>query len=422
APAAKYALTGQGEVHGVVTSGATGSSIDATATLKQAAAKLGAEWPAISNFDGKLRLADGKLAIQPSTFMLGASHISLEGCIESFSPLDATYTVGADTVQLADFLKTRPRSDVVNQVSATGTAQGELSSPLVSARARSGNGTLENVAYQNLDTTAAYKAARVSMHPMSAEVFGGSISGNVDAAAGAQPRFDLTLTMRGIDLEQALRSQGLEASHKIRGLLSGNVALAGAGMNWAAIKPTLRGSGRVVLANGKLLGVNIVADAINAVAAAPGVSQLVNVAFMSSHHGLLVDPNTELDAASMTFVLAGPRVTTHDLYAQSPDYTIRGDGWFDTDKNIDMSGDIQLSLGLKVAIPVTVIGKIPAVIVLPDVPVLAGRIAMGAINTPGNVIRGGVNAVGSLVGAGSSAGSSLPSIPNPLDSLKKLLP
>ncbi|HYL59247.1 MAG TPA: DUF748 domain-containing protein, partial [Candidatus Acidoferrales bacterium] len=46
APAAKYALTGQGEVHGVVTSGATGSSIDATATLKQAAAKLGAEWPA----------------------------------------------------------------------------------------------------------------------------------------------------------------------------------------------------------------------------------------------------------------------------------------------------------------------------------------------------------------------------------------
>jgi hypothetical protein len=56
------------------------------------------------------------------------------------------------------------------------------------------------------------------------------------------------------------------------------------------------------------------------------------------------------------------------------------------------------------------------------VPVLAGRIAMGAINTPGNVIRGGINAVGSMVGAGSSSGSSLPSIPNPLDALKKILP
>jgi uncharacterized protein involved in outer membrane biogenesis len=422
APAAKFALTGQGEVHGLVTSGATGASLDASATLKQAAAKLGAEWPAISNFNGKLRLVDGKLAIQPSTFMMGASHINLEGRIESFSPLDASYTIGADTIQLADFIPSRPRTDVVNQVTAAGTARGELSSLLISARVRSGNGTVENIAYQNLDTAAAYKAARVSMHPLSAGVFGGSISGNVDVAAGTQPRFDLTLTMRSIDLEQALRSQGLEVSHKIRGLLSGNIALAGAGAGWDAIKPTLRGSGRVVLANGKLLGVNIVADAINAVAAAPGVSQLVNVAFMSSHHGMLVDPNTELDAASMTFVLAGPRVTTHDLYARSTDYTIRGDGWFDTDKNIDMSGDIQLSLGLKVAIPVTVIGKIPAVIVLPDVPVLAGRIAMGAISTPANVIRGGVNAVGSLVGAGSSSGSSLPSIPNPLDSLKKLIP
>lgn len=152
------------------------------------------------------------------------------------------------------------------------------------------------------------------------------------------------------------------------------------------------------------------------------MSLLLLMAFMSSHHGLLVDPNTELQKASRTFVLAGPRFTTHDLYAQSPDYSIRGDGWFDTDKNIDMSGDIQLSLGLKVAIPVSVVGKIPAVIVLPNVPVLAGRMAMGVVSAPVNVIRGSVNAVGSLVGGGSSSGASSPSIPNPIDALRKFLP
>ncbi|MGC2301728.1 hypothetical protein, partial [Candidatus Binatus sp.] len=179
------------------------------------------------------------------------------------------------------------------------------------------------------------------------------------------------------------------------------------------------GSGRLAIADGKLMGVNIVADALNAVAAAPGVSQIVNVAFMSSHHGLLVDPNTELQSASMSFQQVGPRSTTHDLFAQSPDYAITADGWFDMDKNMDMSCDIRLALGLQVAIPVTVSGKLPGVRVLPDVPTLAERVAMGAINTPGNIIRGGVNAVGSVVGA-PSAGSAIPSIPNPINALKKL--
>ena len=170
------------------------------------------------------------------------------------------------------------------------------------------------------------------------------------------------------------------------------------------------------------MGVNIVADALNAVAAAPGVSQIVNVAFMSSHHGLLVDPNTELQSASMSFQQVGPRFTTHDLFAQSPDYAITGDGWFDMDKNIDMSADIRLTLGLQVAIPGDgAADNCRACSVLPDVPTLAERVAMGAINTPGNIIRGGVNAVGSVVGA-PSAGSAIPSIPNPINALKKFLP
>ncbi len=117
----------------------------------------------------------------------------------------------------------------------------------------------------------------------------------------------------------------------------------------------------------------------------------------------------------------GPRFTTHDLFAQSPDYAITGDGWFDMDKNIGMNSDIRLMLGLQVAIPVYVTGKLPAVIVLPDVPTLAERRAMGTINTPGNMVRRGVNAVGSMVGK-PSAGSAIPSIPNPINALKNFIP
>ena len=229
---------------------------------------------------------------------------------------------------------------------------------------------------------------RASARPLNVDVFGGSLTAEADAVFGAAPTFNLTLVMKNLNVEQALRSQNIDAASTVHGFLTGNVAASGSGADWNRIKPTLRGSGRVAIANGKLVGVNIAADAVNAVAAAPGVSQLVNVAFRSSHHGVLVDPDTELQSASMSYQQVGPRFTTHDLHAQSPDYAITGDGWFDMGKNISMRADIRFTLGLQVAIPITVTGKLPGVRVLPDVPTLAERLAMGAINAPGDIIRG----------------------------------
>ena len=421
--AAGYGLAGMAEIHGSARIDNSGPVFDATVTLKKVGLKLGpAVATGITDLNGTIRFTPGREVIESTTFSIGSAHANLDGQVNSVSPLSASYALKADAMKLAEIFPSRPASDVVNQLSVDGTADGELAAPRISARILSTDGSIENVSYRNLDLTAAYKDSRASARPFNIDAFGGSIEADADAVLGSSPSFNATLKMRNLNVEQALRSQNLDAANTVHGSLTGNVAASGNGASWDRIKPTLRGSGRVALANGKLVGVNIVADAINAVASAPGVSQLTNVAFMSSHHGLLMDPDTELQAASMSFQLAGPRFTTHDLFAQSPDYKITGDGWFDTDKNIDMNADIQLSLGLQVAIPVTVTGKLPGVRVLPDVPRLAERVAMGAINTPGKIIRGGVNAVGSLIGGGSSGASTPSSLPNPINVFKKFIP
>ena len=420
--AAGYGVAGMSEIHGTAKLDANAPFINGTVTLKQVALKLGPSWPgAISDLNGKLRFTDGLEVIEPTSFTFGSAHANLEERVESISPLKANYALKADSVKLAQIFAGRPPGDVIDQLVVKGTADGEITSPRISATIQSTDGSLENVSYRNLDLTAAYLSGRASARSLNVGVFGGSLRADADVVFSAAPSFNVTLEMRNLNVEQALRSQNVGAASTVRGFLTGNVAASGSGADWNRIEPTLRGSGRIAMANGKLVGVNIVADAVNAVAAAPGVSQLVNVAFMSSHHGLLVDPDTELQSVSMSYQQVGPRFTTHDLYAQSPDYTITGDGWFDMDKDVSMKADIRLSLGLQAAIPVTVSGKLPGVRVLPDVPTLAERVAMGAINTPGNIIRGGVNAVGSIVGA-PSAGSSIPSIPNPINALKKLLP
>jgi uncharacterized protein involved in outer membrane biogenesis len=417
--AAGYGVAGMSEIHVTAKLDSNAPAMDGTVTLKQVAVKLPPSWPGeISDLNGKIRFTDGLEVIEPTSFTLGSAHANLEGRVESISPLKASYALKADSVKLAQIFAGRQPGDVVNQLVVKGTADGEITSPRMSATIQSTEGSLENVSYRNLDLTAAYLNGRASARPFSADVFGGSLTAEADAVFGGAPTFNVTLGMKNLNVEQALRSQNIDAASTVHGFLTGNVAASGNGADWNRIKPTLRGSGRVAIANGKLVGVNIVADALNAVAAAPGVSQLVNVAFRSRHHGLLVDPDTELQSVSMGFQQVGPRFTTHDLYAQSPDYSITGDGWFDMDKNVSMNADIQLTLGLQVAIPVTVTGKLPGVRVLPNVPILTERVAMGAINAPGNIIRGGVNAVGSMVGA-PSAGSS---IPNPINALKKLLP
>ena len=419
-PMASYGLAGIGELHGNVKLINREPDLDGTVTLSNVAMKPGASWPAISQLSGAFRFMPGEEITEKATFAIGSSKASLEARVASSNPLNVSYTVQADALKLTDLLSDRPAGEVVNQVVITGTADGALSSPRLNARIKSPDGQLTNIGYRNLDVTAAYKDGRLIEKPIKMNLLDGSVSAEIDATFDAQPHFTIGIAMNNLNVEQGLRSQSVGAADTVHGFLSGSIAASGAGISWDRIKPTLRGSGRLALANGKLVGVNIVADTINAVAAAPGVSQIVKVAFSPSHHGLLVDPDTELKNASMSFQQVGTRFTTHDLSATSPDYGIRGDGWFDMDKNLKMEADITLSFGVQVAIPVSVSGKLPDVHVLPNIPMLAERVAVGTITAPGRIIEGGVSAVGTLIRGGSSSGSSSnsSSIPNPLNAVK----
>jgi len=45
-----------------------------------------------------------------------------------------------------------------------------------------------------------------------------------------------------------------------------------------------------------------------------------------------------------------------------------------------------------------VMGKYPGLLVVPDIPKLAERTAVGVVTAPVTIIRGGANAVGSVLG------------------------
>ena len=324
-PVAGYDLRGMSEIHGSATLDNSGPIFRSDGIAETGWFELGAGLAECNyRFERDDPLDPGTRNNRAEQLSIGSARANFEGQIDSVSPLNASYVLKADSLKLGELFLSSAGSGTINQLVVNGTADGELASSRFSARILSSDRSLGHASYRNLDVTAAYKDNRAAARPFMIDAFGGSLEADADAVLGATTSFNATLKMRNLNVQQALRSQNIDAADTVHGFLTGNVAASGSGSGWDRIKPTLHGSGRLVLAIGKLVGVNIVADAINALASAPGISPIMNVAFMSSHHGLLMDPDTALQAASMSFQLAGPRFTTHDLFARSPDYQITG--------------------------------------------------------------------------------------------------
>jgi uncharacterized protein involved in outer membrane biogenesis len=418
-----YHLTGKGQARTSLTFGGGPFSSDGSLSVKDASVILGnGKIPGVSNLDATAQLHGRTIVLEPSTFSIASAPATLQGVVNSFNPLQASYQLDAQSIRPAAFFSSRPTVETLNQVHVVGNARGELSTPQLTAHLASSDGLLYGATYRNLDLMAGYTNSRLTANPLSVAVFSGSLGATGGLTMGPQPHFNVNTNLRGIDVHQAFLAIDRKTQRRLRGFVTGNVNLSGAGKDWNTIKPTLNGNGALVLTNGKVAGVNIVAVAIDKIASAPGVSQIVNATFMSDHSGILADPDTQLKYARSTFMVGGQRITTHDLFVKSDDYGITGDGWFDFDNNISMSMDIQLTFGLSVTIPVYVTGHTPVVVVVPDIPKLAERVAVGALSVPGRIIEGGVNGLSTLIGGGSSSGPRTPPSSNPLDVLKGLLP
>jgi hypothetical protein len=211
-----------------------------------------------------------------------------------------------------------------------------------------------------------------------------------------------------------------------------------------------------MLTNGKLVGVNIGGQALKKVQKLPAIGNLVPDEVVKNHPELFVDPDTDIQLASLSFVLAGERITSHDIKVQTVDYNLLGDGWFDMDKNMDLAARIVLSPQFskelieqkeavafianqdgQIDIPLQVVGQLPKPKVLPNMTELANRAGSSAVQAQGRKYLGKIfgkkglpGGLGKFLGgdsggnngssgSGAPAGGSNPP-PNPLDQLKKL--
>lgn len=420
----KEKLSGQAEFHGRVAMQRSKPNVDGILTLINVALSPGGNLPGLSGVNGDLKINGNSAEIGPLDFGLGSGHARLVAHAQSLQPLESTYDFSAGQLRTADLFPSRPPDETLNNLKLAGTAAGTPSEPMVNANLSSSSGSVNHVAYQNLELSARYRDRQVDVKALSLGAFGGTITATAQAEFAAPPRFEVAANLNNVDLQQALASQKSKGAKTIRGVLTGNVQAAGAGRRFDQIKPTLAGGGKLTVRDGKLIGINVVATALQKTRKVPGIGELVPGPLVANHPELFKNPNTDIDQAELTFVLQGPRITTHDLTVQSADYSMLGDGWFDLDKRVDLAAHILFSPDFssewrsdkknivflenqngQVEIPLQVIGQMPKLLVVPDVADLARRAAAQAMKRKGQKFFGklfGKKGLGGLFGGGSN--------------------
>ncbi|MGH7914334.1 MAG: AsmA family protein, partial [Candidatus Binataceae bacterium] len=393
----KYNASGEAEIHALLKVVQKQPEVNGVVTLASVTVAPPGKRAIIGGMSGDIKMAGKSAVAGPLTFNLGSGHGKLLVNAQSLDPISATYDFSADVVKPAELTanpKPESAADHMNQLAVKGTVKGSTSAPVVTAMVTSPSGMAQNIAYRNLAVDATYGGETLTISSLKLAAFSGTLDGNARATLGAEPVFNVGLNLHGIDLQQALISQKSKAAGTVRGLLTGRARVAGRGNTFDKIKPTLSGNGQMSVANGKLIGVNIGAQAMRKVQGVPGIDSLITPSIVARHPALFNSPDTDLSELGMTFTIQGPKIISHDIKAATPDYSALADGWFDLDKNIDMQAHLLLSQELsreimaekknvvylandqkQVDIPVRISGKLPKPSVQPDIQFLAQRAA-----------------------------------------------
>jgi len=447
--AQKYNPSGTAAIHANVRVAGKQPTADGAVTLTNVnvAVPGASSAPPIGNLSGTIRMAGNTANLGPLTFNVGSGRAKLEAVAQSLQPLRATYQFSADALKIGELVPSRKDlGEQLSQLGSNGSLSRDGSNLSATTTLTSSTGMVANVPYSNLALVAAYGGNRLTIDSLKLNAFDGSVAASGVATTRAPTTFNLKLNADNVDVQKALEAQKSKAAATIRGLLTASVQVAGSGSGFDQIKPTLRGSGAGSMHNGKLVGVNVVSQALKKVDNLPGIGALVPAGVVANHPELFKSDDTDIQQAKLTFQLQGPRIISHDLVVTSLDYSLLGDGWFDMDRNIDLAARILMSPSFskeliearknvtylanrdgQVEIPLRVVGQLPKPAVLPDVTVLAQRAASHALTDKLGDLLGkkkGGGALGGLFGGGgngSNGGASpTPKSNNPLDQLKGL--
>lgn len=196
------------------------------------------------------RLLVRELTIESGdTSMRATGTILLEPRIDADLRIDANRLDVDELLVLADAFLPAPSGTAVRGASPT------LKATVAADMARAAG-----IDARRFATTMTVENDRVSLAPLSFELFGGRYQGTVQARLGQRPTATVRAEVSNLDVAQ-LAVFG-NAGGTVTGRLSGTATVSGSGLDLARILATARGSGQVSIADGSIVRLGLVRSVV----------------------------------------------------------------------------------------------------------------------------------------------------------------
>lgn len=253
----------------------------------------------------------------------GGTALDAEGEVDLAPRIDARLKVKANRLDLDELLALAAAfAPAPDPAVRTATAEPARIAARVSAETASAGG----VTVRQFATDLEVVGTRVSLSPLTFQLFGGRYQGSL--AASLRDTMTATLRSRVMDLDVAQLAEFGGSPGSITGRLTGAGTFTGSGRDFAGVLNSARGEGSASIADGSINHLNLVRTVI------------LFFGRPAPNGGESSDRFTRLDA---TFALANRVISAPALSLQSPDADMAGSGTLNLDSKA-LAGRVDISL------------------------------------------------------------------------------
>ena len=339
----EYALSGRAAVTAEVTAkqgDEASPRIHGTATLLKTSFEVPALEEPVEEFSAAVEFSNHGATFRQLSFRIGQTRLAGKAALESFAPLTLTYRLASPSLRLAD-LRLQPHDAVLEDARGSGRLSWpdglSLEGDLTSTRGRLLGLDVTDVAAR-FDVTGPWLA----METLRLGTLGGSLDANVRLQLGrASPRFDVAARLRGVDIRQYLA--GIAGFPNVAGTINADLNVTGQGRTWDAIRPTLAGTGKAAVVEGRILDFNLAARALQGTTGVQGLASLFSGRLKERYPHIFKDETTVFEQLDTEVEAVGDRIVVKRVTLKARDYDITGKGSVDLDGATDLDGMLTVS-------------------------------------------------------------------------------
>jgi len=414
-PLADYGLSGRVSV----TAGVTGElgagalpRIHGTAAFRRASARLPAWEKPLEELSAAVEFSGQRTTFRQLSVRIGQTRLAGNVTLESVSPLTLTYRLASPSLRLAD-LEIQPAGTVLENARGSGRLRrrDDLS---WEGNLTSAGGQLLGLAITDLSTGFALRGFSLALENFRFKTLGGSLDANGRVHFGGRaPRFEAVGRLRSLDIRRSL--YGIAGIPDVEGSVDADLSVTGQGATWAAIGPTLQGTAKAAVVDGRVLDFNLAKRALQGITGIKELTSLFSRGLKDKYPHIFEKETTAFEQIDTELRAVDGRIVVDGIALKAKDYDIAGKGWVKLDGDTNLEGVLKVSEVLssdlwpgsrltpltnengQIEVPFTLRGALPAVKVRPRLSFLqrlleksVGRGVQGLLGLiPGTGPKGG---------------------------------